>query len=479
MPGVPNSAVAAQARLTGQERFALLLGLFLGLALLKFGNPVILDGRIIPPSSLAEALSLTQPWPTRWGTWAMLGLAAAGGILAAVRRNTAAGGRWLVGLPVAWMAWQCVSATTSVDDELTAGTLLHFATVLAAYFLGARLIPAKRGLPLLLAGLLAALAICLVRGVNQRLVEFPQDRLTLAEGERTGWTNFPAAALQQMRAESIVITTNGVDIANPMILAKLAKGRVHGTLVYPNALAGILLLLGPAAIVLAIRGTGTLRPVTRWGVLGLTAFLLGTGLFWTGSKSGWLIGLALAGLWLLRLPWSARLKSAAVALILIGGLAVFGLRFRNYFAAGATSVGARFDYWRAALQTAGAHPLLGTGPGTFQRPYARLKAPESEMARLAHNDYLEQFSDSGVPGGLLYLAWITALLVTLGRRLWRAETAPLEFAVLIGLVGWLAQGFTEFGLYIPALSWTAFTLAGALWARSAAGASPGPRPVMG
>lgn len=462
----PTVNSPATPPLTGRELFALVLGLFLGLALLKFGNPVILDGRIPTPASLTDALSLTQPWPTRWGNWLMLALAAVGALLGATSRNRGSLGRGLTLLPLAWFGWQCLSATATVDAELTATTLLHFVAVVAAYFLGAWVIPTQRGLSLLLVGLLAALSVCLVRAVNQRLVEFPQDRLTLVEGERTGWTNFPPESLRQMKAESLVITTNGADIANPVIVAKLTKGRVHGTLVYPNALAGILLLLGPLALVLAVTGTSALRPVTRWGVVGLAVFLLGAGFFWTGSKSGWLIGLGVGGLWLLRLPWSPRLKAVAVALVLVGGLAAFGLRFRSYFAAGATSVGARFDYWRAAVQTTVERPLLGTGPGTFQRPYARLKAPESEMARLTHNDYLEQFSDSGVPGGLLFLGWVTWLFATLSKRVWRPETAPLDFALFCGLAGWFAQGFAEFALYIPALAWTAFLLGGVLLART-------------
>lgn len=444
-----------------------MLGCFLGLAILKFGNPVILDGRIVVPGSLGEALSLTNPWPTRWGNWVMVALAAGGVAVGFGGRNRGALTRGLIGLPVAWFGWQLFSASQTVDAELTATTLRHFVAVLAAYFLGAWVVPVRRGVSLLLVGLLAALAICLVRSVNQRLVEFPQDRLTLTEGERTGWTNFPPSVVQQMKAESLILTTNGVDIANPIILAKLAKGRVHGTLVYPNALAGMLLLLGPVALVLAVRGTAALRPVTRWGAVGLTAFLVGAGFFWTGSKSAWLVALLVTGLWLLRLPWPRRWKLAAVAFVLVGGLAVFGLRFRAYFAAGATSVGARFDYWRAAVQTASERPLVGTGPGTFQRPYARLKAPESEMARLAHNDYLEQFSDSGLPGGVLYAVWIATLLAVLARRAWAAETDPLNFALFLGVAGWFAQGFTEFALYIPALAWTAFALAGVLLARTA------------
>ena len=83
------------------------------------------------------------------------------------------------------------------------------------------------------------------------------------------------------------------------------------------------------------------------------------------------------------------------------------------------------------------------------------------MARMVHNDYLQQFSDSGILGGVTYLGWVSLLLVTIGRRAWRAES-PLRRAMFLGLTGWFIQGFTEFSLYIPALAWTAFTLAGCL-----------------
>jgi len=148
-------------------------------------------------------------------------------------------------------------------------------------------------------------------------------------------------------------------------------------------------------------------------------------------------------------------------LVLLTGLGIFAVRFHGYFAGGATSAGARLDYWRAAVQTTAAHPVWGTGPGTFQRPYWKLKSPEAEMARLAHNDYLEQFSDSGIPGGIFYAAWIATALMVVGRRVLKVGR-PLTVATLAGLLGWFAQGIGEFGLYIPALAWTAFTLLGSL-----------------
>jgi hypothetical protein len=40
----------------------------------------------------------------------------------------------------------------------------------------------------------------------------------------------------------------------------------------------------------------------------------------------------------------------------------------------------------------------------------------------------------------------------------------MTFALFAGLLGWFVQGLGEFGLYVPALAWTAFTLLGYLLA---------------
>jgi hypothetical protein len=191
--------------------------------------------------------------------------------------------------------------------------------------------------------------------------------------------------------------------------------------------------------------------------------------------------LVLGLLALLRVRLRRAFRAALIALILVGGLAGFFLTYSGYFKKGATSVGARFDYWRAAMQTARDHPIVGTGPGTFAHPYAQIKRPESEMARLVHNDYLEQASDSGLPGVLLYTAFIASALVwtfprgslpnpnrsrgdldttstTLGH--WRI------FTVWLGVLGWALQSLFDFGLYIPALAWPAFAFLGILLAGS-------------
>ncbi len=442
---------------TGTWLYPLIFGLFLGLAILKFGNPVILDQKIAPPASPAEFW--TDAWPTHWGNWIFLPLALTGAGLGLAHRPRWPGNRWLWLLPLLWFGWQVLSATQTWDAAITATTLSHFAGCLAAYFIGALILGHERARQWLLIGLLAAFALCLIRGINQRLFEFPQSRQMLLEGESTGWTNIPPNLFAEMKHDQAVITTNGVDVANPVILTKLAKGRVMGTLVYPNALASMILLLLPVSLVLAFNSTTRLRPPLPAATTALTIFLGGTAFFWTGSKLGWLIAMAMGGLCLLRLPWPTRLKWAILVPVMAMGLGIFAVRFHNYFAAGATSVGARFDYWQAAVKTTFSHPLLGTGPGTFKNSYALIKPPAAEMARLAHNDYLEQFSDSGIAGGIFYGTWIVLALLRVGRRVWHS-TDPVAFALFLGIFAWFLQGLGEFGLYVPALAWTAFTLLG-------------------
>lgn len=447
-------------KFAAHELYALVFGLFLGLCILKFGNPVILDQKILPPTSLSQYW--TDSWPIEWANWILFPLVVAGAVLFVTSAHPTAGRpypRWLLLLPLLWFGWQMLAASQTVDAHLTATTLCQYGGCVACYFIGAFLLGDRRALHFLMAGILAAFTLCLIRSVHQRF-EFPQDVKFLLQGQRMGWTNLPPQTVFEMKQDQTIIMTNGVAVANPTILAKFAKGRVMGTLVYPNALAGLVLLLFPVAFVLARDGTQSMRPMVRAAVMVMTVALAGTAFYWSGSKFGWLIALGIAGLCLLfRLRWPLQWKIALVAAVAVLGLGIFFIRFHRYFAKGATSVVARLDYWHAAIQTTESCPLFGTGPGTFQRPYARLKAPTAEMSRLVHNDYLEQFSDSGVVGGILYAAWIIAGLLFIGKRAWNTQN-QLFFALFLGILAWFIQGLGEFGLFIPAVAWTAFLFLG-------------------
>ena len=209
---------------------------------------------------------------------------------------------------------------------------------------------------------------------------------------------------------------------------------------------------------------GLRQPARNAVVVGVLRGLLaaaGVGvLYWSGSKSGWLIALVMAGLAFWRLPAKAPFRLA----ILIGltglGIGAFFGKHRDYFEKGASSLAARLDYWRAAGRMIQERPFNGFGPGTYQRQYARLKPPEAEMAKLTHNDYLQQGADSGLPALIAYTGFIFGSVLWLYRR---SRRSAVHFAVWLGGSAFAVQSLTEFGLYIPGLAWSFFLFLGWLW----------------
>ena len=93
--------------------------------------------------------------------------------------------------------------------------------------------------------------------------------------------------------------------------------------------------------------------------------------------------------------------------------------------------------------------------------YKRLKPPQAEMTRLAHNDYLQQASDSGVGGFVCFALFVGASICFLYRR---SASDPTRFAVWLALLGISLHSFFEFNLYVPAIAWPEFFFFGYLWA---------------
>ena len=409
------------------KRFAGLAGAWLGVSLIKFGNPVILDRLVESPKDFWEIVF--NPWPVAWGYWMLAGLVILGG--GVVRFKTSAP-RWLVALPMIWFGWQLVAATRTVDVQLTKATLLHFGACNACFYLGLFALSRVSQMTWFWNSLLLGFVWVLWMGLCQHFGGLEATRQMISQ--QPNWQQLP-----------------------PEYLIRMASNRIFSTLVYPNALAGAILLLLPPSLAVLFKMTVRLPNIVRGVLVGSLAYAGLACLYWSGSKSGWLITLALGLVALLRLPLTRQVKLGVVGVILAVGLAGFFVKFSGYFHRGATSVSARFDYWRAAWEITKNHPILGSGPGTFSVAYKKIKAPGAEMTRLVHNNYLEQACDSGVLGFLAFSAFVFGALAVLYRKL---NMDLIHFAVLVGVLGWAAQGFVEFGLYIPAITWPAFLFLG-------------------
>ena len=427
--------------------FAGLFGAFLGLGLLKFCNPPIMEKWTTPPEDIWEMV-FGGPWPI-WWAYTLLALLAVLGLSVALWKVLPQ--PWLIALPLAWLLWQCLAAAQGVDGRLSWVTVRHFASCVGCFYLGYFALSRSSSLRPFWAVLFCAFFIVLAEGWYQHF-----------------------GGLEQTRRYFYLYELPKMKEVPPELLKRMNSNRISSTLFYPNALAGAVLLLLP----MALGVIGLARNMFTAGARTLLMVVFGLGglgcLFWSGSKGGWLLMLILGLVALLqvRMPKAARVSLLCAVLFL--GLGGFFLRYSGFFQKGATSVTARFDYWRAAAQITFENPVFGTGPGTFLIPYTRIKRPESEPSRLVHNDYLEQASDSGLPGFLLYTAFIAGTLYwTRPRRIDSAATAVKggpgppgpqrdwqRVWVWLGVLGWALQGFMEFGLYVPALAWPAFAFLG-------------------
>ena len=422
-------------------------GFFAALAILKFGTPAILAHLLDLPKTWLEWIFFSWPTGIGYGLLGILVLAAAllfvffqshwrTKAVPKVRANARfLAARWLLFLPALWWGWQCLSAIHTVHNELTAAALDHFSSLVVLFYLGYFVLAREKDLGGFRTALLLGFLLVLWGGFNQRFGGLEASReMIFAQPD---WEKHDLDFLE-----------------------KIAKDRIFSTLFYPNALAGGLILLTPLCAVALWRMTAFLQVPSRVLLVGILVSAAAACLYWTESKSGWLVSLALILLFI----WTRRqfpnwMKTAGLALVLLGGLSGFFWKYSGYFERGTTSVVARFEYWRAAWFTATSHPFLGAGPGTFQESYKKIKPPEAEMARLAHNDYLQQASDSGFPGAVLYAGFVWGSILQTRQD---ARASPVRRAVWFGLLGFALQSFVEFGLYIPALAWIFFLLLG--WA---------------
>lgn len=110
----------------------------------------------------------------------------------------------------------------------------------------------------------------------------------------------------------------------------------------------------------------------------------------------------------------------------------------------------RLSWWDASFDMFRERPWTGVGLGRVPRlmtTYGGGKEREN-----THNIYLQMFAETGVPGGVAFLALVAGLCAALARRLTSAPT-PYARAIalggLIGVVGFLLTMLTGHALLLP------------------------------
>jgi hypothetical protein len=343
---------------------------------------------------------------------------------------------WLVAA-AAWAAWQAWFGRGDwhlgpIELGLAGVAALVFATAGAAHYRHpALLISWEWGILVLVfflvrqlfrteADVRGLLAVIMATGVSlsayaafQHFIELPRTRALFASPD-------------QLREELAKINVF-LDANDPHLdvwRQRVQMDHVFATYAHPNAFAGYLALLAPAAICwsgIAVRRSG-------WGwraaALALCTCLLLAALWWTHSR-GAILGVLLAGAAMLVVygkklwwPWRAwlvaALGAAAALLLAISRIppAASALEKATH------SFGLRTEYWAATRPMIADHPWLGVGAGNFGRLYPRyMAATASEKIQDPHNFVLEIWATAGIGTMLVFLVALGLLFYGWARTL--------------------------------------------------------------
>jgi len=97
----------------------------------------------------------------------------------------------------------------------------------------------------------------------------------------------------------------------------------------------------------------------------------------------------------------------------------------------------RYQFWQSAVEASETEPVKGIGPGTFEFWWAR-HASYPGYVRTAHSLYLENLAELGIPGLLLIVGFVFAVL---GIGATRAMRAPPDERLLLAAATAGAAGF--------------------------------------
>jgi hypothetical protein len=152
-----------------------------------------------------------------------------------------------------------------------------------------------------------------------------------------------------------------------------------------------------------------------------------------------------------------------------GGFSTYDPRARLFTIQG----NQREAYWAVALGELRAHPLAGSGAGTFDVYWARNR-PNTSYVHDAHSLYLETLGELGVVGFLLLLGTLLVPLVAAVR----VRRRPLVAAAAAAYAAFAFHAGVDWDWELPAVTLLGL-LAGAAVLAAARGAAETPGPALG
>jgi O-antigen ligase len=236
---------------------------------------------------------------------------------------------------------------------------------------------------------------------------------------------------------------------------KPRSGSVYGSYVNHNHYAGLIELVFPFLLVWTLEVS---LPMAKRIVLIFSSVLMLASVFLSGSRGGLLSLIAeialVALLWMRRYgkkPTFVAAATLALATTVLLAAIAPPLITDHMFS---LSDASRVLIYRDSIRMFLAHPLLGSGLGTFPQVFPHYRVfYDGFFINHAHNDYLEQLLDTGLIG-LILTAWFLVRLYRCSlRKALQVEfsrSARINAAALASCTGFLIHGFTDFNLHIPA-----------------------------
>jgi O-antigen ligase len=337
-----------------------------------------------------------------------------------------------------WMGWAAISCVYTIDRGASSRSVLALLSYGLLAYLASALVHSTRDV-VVWARLLAAVAvIAALKGLFQYTRTFDETLPLLEHLHHSGLPNLQGWGGEVLR-----------DF--------LVRKRLTSFFGWPNLFAGFLLLTMPLAAGLSAHATG------RIGRLGWAAagFLLGLCFLLTLSMGGWIAAILTGSFawWLLikpkreaasrSAPRLATFITLGVTLILVVCVTSFivAKRARSVIL---SSLGSRVVYVQGAVNIMRAHPLIGTGTGTFGLAYRSLMPQEESegehSAQHAHNTLLEVGAELGLVGLGCFLAFLwqvgRLMAATLQERS-ADRTSMVRRGLVIGLVGFFLHSLLE------------------------------------
>jgi len=270
--------------------------------------------------------------------------------------------------------------------------------------------------------------------------------------------------------------------------------RVFATFANPNYFSGFLVMTLPVGLALYVSSKERIITIIlaaavifQAAALSLTAARFGIAAGAVGILAFIALGVVGRGLGTVELKRIALAAALSIPLLIVAARPV-AERVGGAAASQAHSLPFRIYTWKAAAGMIYAHPVAGTGAGTFEIAFPRYAI--AGYTRTAHNTFLQAGAEMGCIAPLALLAALFALAWILGAgavragrsdedgrscggRIWRGKARAL---ILCGLFGGLmassGRNLIDSDMYVPALAVVFWLLAG--WGTALAQSAPRP-----